>query len=417
MTLKLYTLSIIIFLFNCSSSSLIDSTHNFNNELNEIDITEHIKYLSSDELEGRFPGTRGSDLAISYIVDNFKKYKLLPMQDNTFLQFFDFSDLKREKFRVANVVGLIPGNENKDEYIVIGAHFDHLGYGGVHSGSREMSSNEIHYGADDNASGVAGILELAHKLSANRDKLRRSIIFVAFNAEEQGIYGSKHFINNPPVPKDKIITMINLDMIGRLRNLSLNVSGTGTSPYFNEILDKTSSIHMLNIKKNPEGFGPSDHASFYSNNIPVLSFFTGGHQDYHTPRDVWTKINISGQKKVLSMVYDTILLIDSKKNKPKFTEAGPQSAPATSRIKMSVTFGFMPSYTSIEDGLGVDGVRSEGPAGRAGLKKGDIIIKINNVAIKDIYGYMDVLQKLKPGESSVVVVLRNDKKITLNVKH
>ena len=141
-----------------------------------------------------------------------------------------------------------------------------------------MRSNEIHNGADDNASGVAGILELAHKLSANRDKLRRSIIFVAFNAEEQGIYGSKHFINNPPIPKDKIITMINLDMIGRLRNLSLNVSGTGTSPYFNEILDKTSTIHMLNIKKNPEGFGPSDHASFYSNNIPVLSFFTGGHQ-------------------------------------------------------------------------------------------------------------------------------------------
>ena len=195
MTLKLYTLSIIIFLFNCSSSSLIDSTHNFNNDLNEIDISEHIKYLSSDELEGRFPGTRGSDLAISYIVDNFKKYKLLPMQDNTFLQFFDFSDLKRQKFRVANVVGLIPGNENEDEYIVIGAHFDHLGYGGVHSGSRELSSNEIHYGADDNASGVAGILELAHKLSANRDKLRRSIIFVAFNPSFEG----KKPTSRPPV--------------------------------------------------------------------------------------------------------------------------------------------------------------------------------------------------------------------------
>ena len=157
---------------------------------------------------------------------------------------------------------------------MIGAHFDHLGYGGPHSGSLDINSREIHNGADDNASGVAGMLELASKLSLNRDKLNRSIIFVGFNAEEQGIYGSKHFINNPPVPKDKIITMINLDMIGRLRNLSLNISGTGTSPYFNEILDKTSSIHMLNIKKNPEGFGPSDHASFYSNNIPVLSFFT-----------------------------------------------------------------------------------------------------------------------------------------------
>ena len=211
--------------------------------------------------------------------------------------------------------------------------------------------------------------------------------------------------------------MINLDMIGRLRNLSLNISGTGTSPFFNEILDKASSIHMLNIKKNPEGFGPSDHSSFYSNDIPVLSFFTGGHQDYHKPSDDWSKINFYGQKKVLSMIHDIVLLIDSKKIRPKFSEAGPKSAPATPRVKMNVTFGLMPSYTSTAQGLGVDGVRSEGPAGRAGLKKGDLIIKINNIAIKDIYGYMDILQKLKPGESSEVIVLRNDKEITLNIKH
>jgi hypothetical protein len=414
---KIHSILFAVFLINCSSISLNNSSYSFNDDLNESDIKRHIKYLSSDELEGRFPGTKGSELAIDYIASNFKNYKLAPFQDNSFLQFFDFSNLEDEKSRVANVIGLIPGNKNKDEFIVIGAHFDHLGYGGAHSGSLEIGSKEIHNGADDNASGVAGILELAHKLSLNRNLLNRSIVFVAFNAEEQGIFGSKYFINNSQISKDKIITMINLDMIGRLRNLSLNVSGTGTSPFFNQILDKTSSSHMLNLNKNPEGFGPSDHSSFYSNDIPVLSFFTGGHQDYHKPSDDWDKINFPGQKKVLSMIYDIVLLIDSKNIKPTFTEAGPKSSPVTSRVRMNVTFGFMPSYTRTGKGLGVDGVRSEGPAGIAGMKKGDVIIKINKINVKDIYGYMDILQKLKPGESSTVTLLRENKEITLNVNH
>ena len=417
MTRKLFPIIFTAYFINCASTTFDSSKDSFNEDLNESDIKQHIMYLSSDELEGRFPGTKGSELAIDYIASNFKNYKLAPFQDNSFLQFFDFSNLENEKSRVANVIGLIPGNKNKDEFIVIGAHFDHLGYGGAHSGSLDIGSKEIHNGADDNASGVAGILELAHKLSLNRGLLNRSIVFIAFNAEEQGIFGSKYFINNSQIPKDKIITMINLDMIGRLRNLSLNVSGTGTSPYFNEILDKTSSAHMLNLNKNPEGFGPSDHASFYSNNIPVLSFFTGGHQDYHKPSDDWDKINFSGQKKVLSMVYDILLLIDSKNIRPIFTEAGPKSSPATPRVRMNVTFGFMPSYTRSGKGLGVDGVRSEGPAGKAGMKKNDVIIKINNIDVKDIYGYMDILQKLKPGESSTVTLLRDNKEITFNVNH
>ena len=240
---------------------------------------------------------------------------------------------------------------------------------------------------------------------------------MAFNAEEQGILGSKFFINNTTVPKNNIVAMINLDMIGRLKSLSLNVSGTGTSPIFDKILDKSSQHHYLNIKKNPEGFGPSDHSSFYANDIPVLSFFTGGHSDYHRPSDDWTKINVSGLKKILNVVHDVVLQIDASEEKPKFTEAGPKSSSSSSRIKMNVTFGFMPSYTSSGEGLGVDGVRSDGPAGKAGVKKGDIIIEINNVKIKDIYGYMEVLQKLKSGESSSVKVLRDNNEITLNINH
>ena len=406
-----------ILFFSCSQNLAINSKSELKVEISDRDILEHIKYLSSDELEGRYPGSKGSDLAIDYIATDYKRSRLSSLGSDDYLQFFDFTNQQGEKIKIPNVVGMIPGTTLKDEYIVIGAHFDHLGYGGAHSGSLEMNSSAIHNGADDNASGIAGMLELASKLSSERKKIKRSLIFIAFNAEEQGIFGSKYFVKNSPVNTSNIITMINLDMIGRLNNLSLNISGTGTSPLFNNILDKISKKHYLNINKNPEGFGPSDHSSFYSNNIPVLFFFTGGHSDYHKPSDDWNKINSSGQKKIVDMIYDVVLEIDNNTKRPKFTEAGPKSMASPGRVKLKVTFGFMPSYSSTGKGLGVDGVRTEGPAGKAGLVKGDIILEINGEVVKDIYAYMGILEKLKPGESSEVKVLRNNNEITLTINH
>jgi hypothetical protein len=406
-----------ILFFSCSQNLAINSKSELKVEISDRDILEHIKYLSSDELEGRYPGSKGSDLAIDYIATDYKRSRLSPLGSDDYLQFFDFTNQQGKKIKIPNVVGMIPGTTLKDEYIVIGAHFDHLGYGGAHSGSLEMNSSAIHNGADDNASGIAGMLELASKLSSERKKIKRSLIFIAFNAEEQGIFGSKYFVKNSPVNTSNIITMINLDMIGRLNNLSLNISGTGTSPLFNNILDKISKKHYLNINKNPEGFGPSDHSSFYSNNIPVLFFFTGGHSDYHKPSDDWNKINSSGQKKIVDMIYDVVLEIDNNTKRPKFTEAGPKSMASPGRVKLKVTFGFMPSYSSTGKGLGVDGVRTEGPAGKAGLVKGDIILEINGEVVKDIYAYMGILEKLKPGESSEVKVLRNNNEITLTINH
>tara|TARA_Y100000768_G_scaffold98013_1_gene71473 strand:- start:1526 stop:2146 length:621 start_codon:yes stop_codon:yes gene_type:complete len=206
-------------------------------------------------------------------------------------------------------------------------------------------------------------------------------------------------------------------MIGRMKNLSLNVSGTGTSPVFDNLLDKTASKHFLNIKKSPGGYGPSDHSSFYSNDIPVLFFFTGAHSDYHKPSDDWEKINFSGQKKIIDMIYDTIIEIDQEAERPKFTESGPKSMASSGNVRLNVTFGFMPSYANSDKGLGVDGVRSGAPASNAGIQKGDYIIEINGKLVKDIYGYMDILQTLKKGESSTVKVLRDNQEITLNVKH
>ena len=414
-TLHISFLSILF--FSCSQNLAINSKSELKVEISDRDILEHIKYLSSDELEGRYPGSKGSDLAIDYIATDYKRSRLSSLGSDDYLQFFDFTNQQGEKIKIPNVVGMIPGTTLKDEYIVIGAHFDHLGYGGAHSGSLEMNSSAIHNGADDNASGIAGMLELASKLSSERKKIKRSLIFIAFNAEEQGIFGSKYFVKNSPVNTSNIITMINLDMIGRLNNLSLNISGTGTSPLFNNILDKISKKHYLNINKNPEGFGPSDHSSFYSNNIPVLFFFTGGHSDYHKPSDDWNKINSSGQKKIVDMIYDVVLEIDNNTKRPKFTEAGPKSMASPGRVKLKVTFGFMPSYSSTGKGLGVDGVRTEGPAGKAGLVKGDIILEINGEVVKDIYAYMGILEKLKPGESSEVKVLRNNNEITLTINH
>jgi len=414
---KHFELIFTLLFVGCASIPNGLSNHKFDNDIDQEDVYEHIRYLSSDALEGRYPGTKGSQLAIDYISHQFKKNKILPFGDNGYLQFFNFSNFNGQTISVPNVVGVIPGTSLKDEYIVIGAHFDHLGYGGPHSGSLDMNSKDIHNGADDNASGVAGMLELASKLSQEQGQNKRSIIVIAFNAEEQGIFGSKHFANNFDLKNGKIVTMINLDMIGRLRDLNLNVMGTGTSPIFDKILDKAAAKHFLNISKNPDGFGPSDHSSFYVNDIPVLSFFTGAHSDYHKPNDDIEKINVSGQLKVVKMIYDVITDIDDNDAPPQFTEAGPKASKSTGMVRLKVTFGFMPSYSSAGNGLGVDGVRANGPAGKAGLKKGDVIIEINGSAIEDIYGYMAILEKLNPGESSDVKFLRDNKEIIITINH
>ena len=324
--------------------------------------------------------------------------------------------LEKEKVSVPNVLGVLQGSDPrlKNEYIVVGAHFDHLGFGGAGSGSLSQNTREIHNGADDNASGTAGVLEIAAKLSSQPSALKRSVIFMAYNAEEEGLLGSKYFVDNPTIDLTKITAMINMDMIGRMSDNKVTIGGIGTSPSFKSILDQIELDHEINIRRSSEGYGPSDHASFYVNNIPVLFFFTGTHTDYHKPSDDWEHINAEGTKQILDIVHDIIYKIDSIDDQLVFTEAGPKG-PSQSRRSFKVTLGVIPSYGSDAEGLEIDGARPDGPAGKAGLKKGDILIEIDGKEIKNIYDYMYRLGELKPGESINIKVRRGERIIDLTV--
>jgi len=329
------------------------------------------------------------------------------------------ADVVKTRVTAQNVVGFLEGTDPvlKKEYVIIGAHFDHLGTGGEGSGSRAPDAVAVHNGADDNASGTAGVIELAQKLSANRSKLKRSIVFVAFTGEEMGLLGSKEFVNKPPVDLKKVNAMINMDMIGRLNPESntISVGGTGTSVEADSILKTLESGRPFKVTHSADGYGPSDHASFYSENIPVFYFSTGAHDEYHTPADDADMINYTGEVAVLDMVYDLSLIVASN-NRLSFRESGSKQ-PARYGRNMKVTLGIVPDMVSNDNnGLRVDGVRKGGPADRAGIVKGDRVISIEGQPVTNIYDYMARLGKLKPGQVASVEIIRNNVKQILIVQ-
>ena len=322
--------------------------------------------------------------------------------------------LRIKKSRGTNVLGVVRGDGSTDEIIIIGAHMDHLGLGGEGSGSLRPDEEAIHNGADDNASGTAGLLEMAEKIAVNSEQLKRDVLFIAFDAEEKGLLGSKYFVDNPNINLENVSAMINMDMVGRLKDSSLTVGGTGTSPMFEPLLDSLQNIHNLNISYSKEGFGPSDHSSFYIKDIPVLFFFTGTHEDYHKPSDDWEKINATGEKIILDLIYDVTKHLGFLDKKPVFTVAGPKERSQNQR-GFKVTFGIVPSYSSGGPGLTIDGVRPEGAAEIGGIKPGDIIIEIDGKDIQDIYDYMHRLGDLKKGQRVAVKIKRGEDTLELVV--
>jgi aminopeptidase YwaD len=357
-------------------------------------------------------------------------------------------DVVRRESPSFNVVGILPGTDLKlkNEAIVIGAHYDHLGLGG--EGSLAPREGEIHHGADDNASGTAGVLELARIFSAQ--KPRRTIVFIAFSGEEEGLIGSNYYVNHPVVPLANTVAMINMDMIGREAQKKLIVGGVGTAQDWRAMIDAknvvptaAASLNVagvdsanvavnlpvnVNVNGQPiiaapgknfeltmteDGFGPSDHSSFYAKQVPVLFFWTGTHNDYHKPSDTYEKINYEGEARILSFVASIVREIDRSDARPKFTVAKSDSQGRSTGFR--VYLGTIPNYADSSDGLTLDGVRDESPAAKAGLKAGDRIVKMAGRDVKNVYDYTQVLSEMKAGQEYDVELIRGGQRMTLKI--
>lgn len=404
------TPKLLLFFLLLTSSSIV-----LGQKIEEKNIKTHIKFLSDDALQGRLTGSAGERLALDYIEKQFKALKLQPKgESDSFEQKFPFKSGVHGTGTEGTAHNAVAYLDNKaDKTIIIGAHFDHLGLGENGSSLDANPKGKIHNGADDNASGVAGVLELARYFSKNKISEKSNFLFICFSGEELGLYGSKYFTEHPSVDLTKVNYMINMDMIGRLNptTKSVSVSGSGTSPVWETTL-KNMNGTQLTIKTDSAGIGPSDHSSFYLKNIPVLHFFTGSHSDYHKPSDDWDKINYSGEKEVLDLI---IAVIEKLDNEPQLAFLPTKNKSMSSSRSFKVTMGVMPSYTSDVAGLLVDGATDGKPAQKAGIQTGDVITKIGDYEIKDIQTYMDALGKFEKGQTVPVKIKRKSEELTLNV--
>ncbi|HMD13025.1 MAG TPA: M28 family peptidase [Bacteroidota bacterium] len=315
----------------------------------------------------------------------------------------------------ANIVGFLEGIDPllKNEILVVGAHMDHLGMGG--EGSLAPDTVAIHHGADDNASGTAGLLEAAQYLAHERGTLKRSILFLSFSGEELGLLGSDYYVNHPLLPLERTIAMINMDMIGRMKDSILVIEGMGTSPQWEPMVKKENK-DSLDIRLKPDGYGPSDHSSFYSKNIPVIFFFTNLHSDYHRPSDTWEKINYVGETKVVNYVVRVAEDITNEEPKPTFTKVVASTPMSTGgdRQGVRVSLGVIPDFAETSAGLKITGTRAGSAAEKAGLKGDDIIIKFGGKDVKNIYDFTYLLEQFKPGDLVEIVVKRGTETVKLN---
>lgn len=312
-----------------------------------------------------------------------------------------------------NIVGMVAGTNPSlaNEYVVVGAHYDHLGMGdeGSLHGSHEPA---LHAGADDNASGTAGLLELARAFAAKPSQ--RPVLFVAFSGEEKGLLGSKYFVDNAPVPLSSIVAMVNMDMIGRLKDNKLSVLGSGTSTMWDGLLGTLTEGTDLKLSLSAQGTGASDHQSFFLKDIPVLFFFTGLHSDYHKPSDTFEKVNYDGQKVVVGIVERAVRAISEASQRPPFVKpAGSEQQSASGGFR--VTFGIIPDYGDDPQGLRISGTKPGSPAAKAGLADGDIITQFGTTTVKNIYDLTAVMGQAKAGDVVNVTFLRSGKPQTVSV--
>lgn len=380
-------------------------------------LREHVEWLASDQLQGRLAGTINESESANYIADRFLEYGVLPSGDNrTYFQQFTLSGPMADVMGVdnhlsRNVVGRIERSEYPGRYIIVGAHYDGQGTGGMISMS-ESEEGLIHNSADDNASGTAGLLYMAKEIA--QKPLRSSVLFVAFSGEELGLQGSRHFADTMEIEKDSVLAMINFDMIGRLDEGALTIFGTGTANIWEEILGEVQA-DSLTITQTPSGSGSSDHTSFYEVGIPVLHYFTGTHNDYHSETDTSDKINYKGMVWVLEYGLQTLTRLDGYH--PADIEFIETTDPRS--VVMSgdtVTLGVIPDYSYSGEGFRIESVQPDNPGADAGMQNGDIIIEMDGTKVADIYDYMELLNEIENGSVVDFVVIRNNEHVELSVQ-
>ena len=380
-------------------------------------LQKNISFLASDKLKGRGTSSAEELIAAKFIATQFREIGLTAF-NGSFLKAFsykknlsphDTSTTNSVEKKANNVVGFI---DNKAPYtIVIGAHYDHLGLGHDHNSLDANPDGKIHNGADDNASGTAGVIELASYFSKNKKTEPYNFLFICFSGEELGLLGSKKWCEYPDIELTNINYMINMDMIGRLNDSTkkLLIYGVGTSPNWVPLIDSLNT--SFSLKKDSSGIGPSDQTSFYLKDIPVLHFFTGQHSDYHKPSDDADKINYKGEAEVLTYIKQ---LIEKTFYYPKLSFNKTRN-PDTGKGGFKVTMGVMPDYAFEGDGMRIDGVTEGKPASKAGILKGDVVKKLGTSEIKSVQDYMKALSNYNKGDTAKIEVLRNKELKVLSV--
>ncbi|MDO5509297.1 MAG: M20/M25/M40 family metallo-hydrolase [Weeksellaceae bacterium] len=389
-------------------------------QIQQQNLQNHIQFLASDSLQGRLTGSAGEALAANYLHSHLEHYNLQPLLENSFFQEFQYSVRNNPHdpnstiaIEGKNVVAYL--NNNSDKTILIGAHYDHIGRNERNNSTQANAHGMIHNGADDNASGVAAVLELARVFSQNGEREEANYIFAFFSGEEDGLMGSKALAAYLQEQKVPIAAMINLDMVGRMNERrELHIGGLGTSPVWSDLVERYKPAGVT-LAIDSSGIGPSDHTSFYNQQIPVLFFFTGTHQDYHKPTDTEEKINYRDLRHITDYVYGiTYELSRQQKDSIVFTPTAHKTERSVAQFK--VTLGIMPSYADSDSGLNIDGVTEGRPAAKAGLQAGDVLTAIGSCEVKEVYSYMQCLSEFSAGNKTTLTYKRNGQKRTVDVQ-
>jgi len=403
-----YVIAMTLLLISCKTETPVK----------EVSMKDDVYFLADDKLEGRETGTPTEKESAKYLAERFKDMGLLPKGTDGYLQNFTFKPkthphgeatfVKNKEDSTITGVNVVAYIDNKAENtVIIGAHYDHLGHG-IEGTLHRGEKGAIHNGADDNASGVAVMMNIANKLKGK--STNNNYLFISFSGEEMGLLGSNYWVKNPTIDTKKVNYMINMDMVGRLNEeRAIAIYGVGTSPKFSQTLFANNTDFKLTEKES--GVGPSDHTSFYLADMPVLHFFTGQHEDYHKPTDDAEKLNYEGMEDISNYIMAIIGDLDDE-GKLDFRKTKNES---DNTPDFKVTLGVVPDYLYDGKGMRLDGITEDKPAHGAGMKKGDVVVKVGDYEITDMMSYMKSLSKFEKGQKTMVLVERDGETLELEV--